>query len=183
MNILVSACLLGLETRYDGKGKMHPALVALSEQHTLIPVCPEQLGGLPTPRPPCEIRDGRVFNQANEDRTDAFVHGAQQSKEICELTRCQAAVLKSRSPSCGRGQVYDGSFSGTLVEGNGVFAQMLQDEGIPVFTEEELDKLTAWLNPAELTNKYTSAVKQRRTSAVLVPNINKKTLQIYAISP
>jgi len=141
MRILVSACLAGLNTRYDGGHCLSPELAGLASRHTLVPVCPEQLGGLPTPRPPCEIVSGRVQDASGRDRTSAFEQGADQALAICKLSGCGAAILKARSPSCGKGLVYDGSFSGKLVPGNGVLAEKLLREGIPVYTETELDNL------------------------------------------
>lgn len=137
MRLLVSACLLGLCTRYDGKHQASEQMLALRNRHELIPVCPEQLGGLPTPRPPCELRDGRIISQDGADRTAEFERGAEQALRIFQLTGCQAAVLKARSPSCGKGPVYDGTFSGRLKEGEGVFAKSLKDLGIPLFDESE----------------------------------------------
>ena len=142
MRILVSACLLGLCCRYDGQSKADEAVLALMKSHTLVPVCPEQLGGLPTPRCPCEIRDGRVIARDGTDRTAEYRKGAEEALRLCRLFSCEAAVLKARSPSCGAGQVYDGSFSGTVREGNGVTADLLIRSGIPVWTEKELPE--AW---------------------------------------
>lgn len=143
MRILVSACLAGLNTRYDGGHCLSPELAGLASRHTLVPVCPEQLGGLPTPRPPCEIVSCRVLGASGQDRTAAFEQGADQALAICRFSGCGAAILKARSPSCGKGLVYDGSFSGKLVPGNGVLAEKLLRAGIPVYTEAELDDLQA----------------------------------------
>lgn len=144
MNILVSACLLGLCTRYDGESKPHEGVLKLAQKHTLIPVCPEQLGGLTTPRPPAEIQeDGRVINVLGEDVSAAFKLGAQIALSIAQSTRCVFAVLKSRSPSCGKGQVYDGSFQGRLKEGNGVFAALCMQNDLPVYTEDEINDLSS----------------------------------------
>ena len=136
--ILVSACLLGVCCRYDGGGKECPALRQLMPTHQLIPVCPEQLGGLPTPRPPAEIRGERVMNAAGEDVTAAFVRGAKETLRLAGLYGAQTAILKARSPSCGAGQVYDGSFSGALRGGNGITAALLIEHGIRVLGESEL---------------------------------------------
>ena len=115
-----------------------PEIRALVERGEAIAVCPEVLGGLPTPRTPSEIQtDGRVRSKQGEDVTEAFLRGAERAMEICRENGCTAAILKARSPSCGKGVIYDGSFTGTRVAGNGVFAQMLLDAGIPVVTEEE----------------------------------------------
>ena len=141
MKILVSACLLGLCCRYDGKSKADPRVLALRERHELIPVCPEQLGGLPTPRPPAEIRGDRVITCQGQDVTAAYEKGAAETLRLCQLLHADGAILKARSPSCGKGQVYDGSFSGVLTPGHGVTAQLLLTHGIPVWTEDEADSI------------------------------------------
>ena len=140
MKILISACLLGACCRYDGASKAHPLAALLAERHTLVPVCPEQLGGLPTPRPPAERRGGRVVIQSG-DVTEQYLRGAEETLELCKLLGCEAAVLKERSPSCGRGQVYDGTFSGTLTAGDGVTAELLAAHGILVYGESQIEKL------------------------------------------
>ena len=140
MKILISACLLGACCRYDGASKAHPLAAALAERHTLVPVCPEQLGGLPTPRPPAERRGDRVLTQRG-DVTEQYLRGAEETLKLCKLLGCEAAVLKERSPSCGRGQVYDGTFSGTLTAGDGVTAELLAAHGIPVYGESQIEKL------------------------------------------
>ena len=140
MKILISACLLGACCRYDGASKAHPLAAALAERHTLVPVCPEQLGGLPTPRPPAARRGGRVVTQSG-DVTEQYLRGAEETLKLCKLLGCEAAVLKERSPSCGRGQVYDGTFSGTLTAGDGVTAELLAAHGILVYGESQIEKL------------------------------------------
>ena len=140
MKILISACLLGACCRYDGASKAHPLAALLAERHTLVPVCPEQLGGLPTPRPPAERRGGRVVTQSG-DVTEQYLRGAEETLKLCKLLGCEAAVLKERSPSCGRGQVYDGTFSGTLTAGDGVTAELLAAHGIPVYGESRIEEL------------------------------------------
>lgn len=138
MRILCSACLLGARCRYDGQGKPTQRVIELLKNHEMIPVCPEQLGGLPTPRPPCEMQgDGCILSRPGDDKTAEFARGAEEALMLLRLTGCEAALLKARSPSCGKGMIYDGSFSGTLKPGNGVFAQKLVNEGIPVYTEED----------------------------------------------
>lgn len=141
MNILISACLLGCACRYDGKSKMHPAIELLGAKHTLIPVCPEIYGGLPTPRPPSEIVGDRVQNSAGADVTDAYRRGADEALRLAELFGCKVAVLKAKSPSCGKGKVYDGTFSRTLTDGDGVTAALLQKHGIIVYTEDEITEI------------------------------------------
>lgn len=140
MRVLISACLLGVCCRYDGASKPHPAALALAERHELIPVCPEQLGGLPTPRPPAE-RQGDAVHTRETDVTAQYRRGAEETVKLCKLFGCGAAVLKERSPSCGRGEVYDGTFSGTLTEGDGVTAEALLANGIPVFGESRIQEL------------------------------------------
>ena len=140
MRILISACLLGLRCRYDGDEKACvQALSLIGRGHTLVPVCPEQLGGLPTPRTPCERVDGRVLTADGEDRTEAYERGAQQAYKLYQALQCDCAVLKARSPMCGCGCVYDGTFTGTLTAGDGVLAALLRKNDAPVFTEDELD--------------------------------------------
>ena len=140
-NILVSACLLGEPTRYDGKSKPTAEVLSLRGKYNLVPVCPEVLGGLPTPRTPSERVGERVIMRDGCDVTDNFHLGAQRALDICKENNCKFAVLKARSPSCGKSEIYDGSFSGTLKEGDGVFAELLREEGVEIFSEEETEKL------------------------------------------
>ena len=140
--ILVSACLLGVACRYDGKSKPDNAVIALKDKYALIPVCPEILGGLPTPRIPCEIKDGRVLNCAGEDKTAEYVRGAEEVLLLARLFNCDTAVLKKKSPSCGSGEIYDGSFSAKTVSGDGVCAGLLKQNGINVLDEEQIKELS-----------------------------------------
>ena len=139
--LLVSACLLGVPCRYDGKSKPDGRVLRLQDGYELIPVCPEQLGGLPTPRTPCEIKNGAVQTQDGTDRSAEYHLGAKKALARYQDLGCTGAVLKKNSPSCGKGLIYDGSFQKTLVCGNGVTAQLLLDEGIPVYTEDETENL------------------------------------------
>ena len=141
MTILVSACLLGCPCRYDGKSKPNDAVLALMEHHTLIPICPEQMGGLATPRVPAERKDGGVFTERGRDVTEQYRRGAEEALRLAQLYGCKYAILKERSPSCGNGQIYDGSFSRRLIEGDGVTAQLLKAHGITVLGESEVDNL------------------------------------------
>ena len=155
MTILVSACLLGVPCRYDGQSKAHPLARALCEKHHVVPVCGEIFGGLPTPRTPAEIRGDRVVTHAardlnyrnrvvtrdGRDVTEAYRRGAEAAAQLARLTGAQAAVLKERSPSCGSGAVYDGTFSGTLTAGWGVAAGLLREQGIRVLGESRLEEL------------------------------------------
>ncbi len=140
-HMLISACLLGVNCRYDGGTQPIPELDALLERYELIPVCPEQLGGLPTPRTPSELRDGRVVTRDGRDVTDAFLHGADQVCRIAALCGSALALLKARSPSCGHGEIYDGSFTGRLIPGSGVTAQALERMGATLYSEYDIDRL------------------------------------------
>ena len=111
MNILISGCLLGLKCRYDAKEKKLPEIEKLIEIYNLIPVCPEQLGGLPTPRIPAERVNNKVVNQAGVDVTKEYQLGAEEALKIAKLYNCEKAILKEKSPSCGCGKIYDGTFS------------------------------------------------------------------------
>lgn len=141
MRLLVSACLLGLPCRYDGSAKGCGAVMELAGAHQLVPFCPEIYGGLPTPRPPAERVGNQVLTQAGADVTQAYRRGAQQALALCRLMDCRAAVLKARSPSCGKGVIYDGTFSGRLTPGHGVTAALLMERGIQVVNENSLDEL------------------------------------------
>ena len=141
MKLLVSACLLGVSCRYDGKDNALPQLKQLLKEHTCIPVCPEQLGGLPTPRSPAERHGDRVITRDGEDVTEAFVRGTAEVLRLADLYRCRHALLKERSPSCGCGQIYDGTFTGTLTEGDGMTAQMLKRGKVKIYGESEIGKL------------------------------------------
>lgn len=141
-NILVSACLLGVACRYDGKRKPNEAVIALKEKYNLIPVCPEIMGGLPTPRLPSEIRGETVIMENGEDVTDKYSKGAEETLRLARLFGCGKAVLKEKSPSCGSGRIYDGTFSKILTEGNGITAGMLLANGIRVAGETEIDALS-----------------------------------------
>lgn len=141
MKLLVSACLLGENCKYSGGNNLCREVLALGEKHTLIPICPECFAGLPIPRVPSEIRDGRVYSKDGRDLTKEFIDGAEKALYIAEEKGCHAAVLKERSPSCGFGEIYDGSFSGKLTRGNGITAQLLFENGIAVVGESRLDRL------------------------------------------
>ena len=141
MRILISGCLLGVCCRFDGASKPHPLAEELSKKHELVPVCPEQLGGLATPRSPAERQGERIIAKTGVDVTDQYHRGAEEALKIYRLLGCEAAVLKERSPSCGSGEIYDGTFTGTLVSGNGVTAELFLKHGIPVYGESRLSEL------------------------------------------
>ena len=136
MTYLISACLLGSPCRYDGAAKpVSDRIAALCKEHTLIPVCPEILGGLPTPRSPAEITDGRVVNREGLDVTDAYLRGAREVLRLARLLDADGVILKDMSPSCGTDGIYDGSFTRRRTDGTGVTAALLREAGIPVFGE------------------------------------------------
>lgn len=141
MNVLVSACLAGVNCRYNGEGAKAPGLKELMELCHLVPVCPEILGGLATPRVPAERSGSRVITRTGQDVTAAYERGAGETARLGELFGCQYALLKERSPSCGRGQIYDGTFSGRLTAGDGVTAGLLAGRGIRVFGESQVEEL------------------------------------------
>lgn len=144
--ILVSACLLGINCKYNGKNNLNEKILNLGNQ--TVPVCPEQLGGLSTPRRPCEIVGGdghdvlrgkaKVLTDNGVDVTEAFISGAKMTQQIAEITKTKTAILKANSPSCGSNCIYDGTFSHQKRPGDGVTAALLKQNGIKVITEEEL---------------------------------------------
>ena len=135
--ILVSACLLGVPCRYDGTGIADARVLALAKKRHIVPVCPEQLGGLPTPRPPAERHDTRVLTRDERDFTAAFTRGAEETLRLAKLFSCKIAILKANSPSCGSGQIYDGCFCGRLIPGDGLTAALLKQEGLTVLSEKD----------------------------------------------
>ena len=139
--IIVSACLLGENCKYSGGNNKCDEVIALAEKFEIIPVCPECFGGLPIPRVPSEIRDGRVYSKTGEDLTEAFLSGAEQTLYIAKEANAPCAVLKENSPSCGFGKIYDGTFSGNKIDGNRITAQLLYDNEIQVFGESRVKKL------------------------------------------
>ena len=142
MTILISACLLGENCKYNGGNNLHPELTKLQKEHRVIPVCPEVLGGLPTPRVPAEIVHGVVRNRDGVSVDEAFRAGAGRALALAKENKPDLIILQSRSPSCGVGRVYDGSFTGRLVSGNGIFAQMAMEAGFSVVDAEEWETST-----------------------------------------
>lgn len=141
MNILISACLLGMSCRYNGEGQIIPGTDKLMEKHHLVPICPEIYGGLSTPREPSEIKNGRVISKSGNDLTEYFERGAEEILALTKLYHCKYAILKERSPSCGYKEIYDGTFSGKIINGNGILAALLLKNGIVIIDETETDKL------------------------------------------
>ena len=139
--IIVSNCLLGCDCRYKGDGCKCEEIVNLSEKHTIIGVCPEQFGGLSTPRDPSERAGDKVISNHGRDVTEQYNRGAEIALYLAKLNKVDFAILKAKSPSCGKGVIYDGTFTGGKVSGNGVTVDLFLKNGIPVYTEDELDKL------------------------------------------
>jgi uncharacterized protein YbbK (DUF523 family) len=147
MSKLISACLAGINCKYNGESNLHPAFEALLKTRTVVPVCPEQLGGLPTPRIPSEIIGGtgldvlegraRVITRNNEDVTNSFIKGAYETLNIAKKCRADLVILKNYSPSCGAVKIYDGSFSKKIVTGDGVTAALLKQNGIIVVNDQD----------------------------------------------
>ena len=143
---IVSACLLGCDCKYSGGNNYCKAVVQFTKEHKYIMICPETAGGLESPRPPAEITNGRVINKEGRDVTKAFERGAALSlkKATEESERAgepiEGAILKANSPSCGCGRIYDGTFTGTLTDGYGLFAALLKERGIPLMTEEDFER-------------------------------------------
>lgn len=138
MNILVSACLLGVPCRYDGRSVPCGAIVEAAQRGVhLIPFCPEIYGGLPTPRTPAERVGESVVNRDGVDVTAQYRSGAEEALRLCRMFHCAHAILKEKSPSCGSGRVYDGTFTDTLTDGDGVTAALLKANGIEVIGETQ----------------------------------------------
>ena len=142
---IISRCLLGEKCKYNGGDNYCPWVAEFAKTHDCLTVCPETEGGLPSPRPPAERQpNGRILDREGKDVTEAFLTGAAASFEkvaekIREGETVEGAVLKANSPSCGCGLIYDGTFTGTLVPGDGCFAAMLREEGVPLYTEKDRD--------------------------------------------
>ena len=142
MIILVSACLLGENCKYNGKNNFNQELADYISKNNckVVLVCPEVLGGLPTPRIPSEIVNGNVINKSGINVDKEFRLGAQKALEIALKEKVDFAILKANSPSCGKDKIYDGTFSGTLTNGNGIFAEQLKKIGIKIYTENDYSK-------------------------------------------
>jgi len=139
--LLVSACLLGENCKYNGGNNYSPDVERLRERFEIVPVCPEQLGGLPTPRAPSERMGDRVVTRDGGDVTEQFRLGAARALEIARKNGVTRALLKERSPSCGCGMIYDGTFSGALVPGKGVAAELLEKNGVKVYDRTRTGEL------------------------------------------
>jgi uncharacterized protein YbbK (DUF523 family) len=135
----ISACLCGIKCRYDGKVKTDKRCLKLYESGNAILICPEVQGGLNTPRLPCEKREKQIYNINGDDLTFAYIKGAEDVLRKCKKAGVKTAILKERSPSCGSSQIYDGSFSGKLIKGEGICAEMLRKNSIEVYSEENFE--------------------------------------------
>lgn len=137
-NIVVSACLLGCNCKYNGGNNYCEKLEKLKKQYNIIDICPEVLGGLPTPRVPSEIIGDKVINKEGLDVTNNYNTGALLALEKALNNNCELAILKAKSPSCGCGKIYDGTFTSTLIEGDGITTRLFKQHNIKVYTEEEI---------------------------------------------
>jgi len=135
---LCSACLLGIRCRYDGKSKEDKKVLELAKKEVLIPVCPEQLGGLATPRENRERQENKVITKSGRDETGNMKGGAEEVLKLAKIFGIKEAIFKQRSPSCGCGQIYNGTFSGKIIKGDGVTTELLKKNGIKIITEEDL---------------------------------------------
>ena len=141
--ILVSACLLGDNVKYNGKNNYDQRIEVLKQYFNIVPICPEVFGGLPTPRIPSELRSDEVFNKEGKNVTHQFNEGAHKVMNIVNYFHIKRAVLMERSPSCGVHKVYNGKFNGTLIDGKGYTAKLLAEKGVALYTIDEIDQLLA----------------------------------------
>ena len=147
IKVLISACLLGDNVKYSGGNNLTLELVTLLEKYNvkIVKICPECFAGLPIPRVPSEIRGDKVFSKDGWDITEEFLSGAEKTYQIAKRKRVDFAILKERSPSCGSSYIYDGSFSGKVIEGQGLTAKKLSKENIIIFSEENLEEIEKYL--------------------------------------
>ena len=145
-NVLISACLFGEKCRYDGKDNLISRLDEIKKICSLIPVCPEVSGGLTTPRSPSEIVGGKVITNDGRDVTKEYTTGAETALKTALENGCKIALMKAKSPSCGSGKIYDGTFSRTLVDGDGVTVQLLKENGIAVFDETKIEDFLEYIS-------------------------------------
>ena len=139
--ILVSACLLGMNCRFDGGNNTHPQIREMVKSENILPVCPEQLGGLPTPRAPAEIQKNKtVFTSRGDNVTPSFIKGGEETLNLARLFGIKKAILKDGSPSCGSTYIYDGTFTGKKIPGMGITTSLLRQNGFDVFSEKDLTK-------------------------------------------
>ena len=142
MKIGISACLVGYEYRYDGSHRKNDELIKLLEKHELIPICPEISSGFLIPHDPIELKDGKAFMSNGADVSDKLMKGCLISYE--RIRDCDLLILKSKSPSCGYKKIYDGSFSGKLIDGNGMFTSICLENGLKVFTDDDIGSIKGY---------------------------------------
>lgn len=135
---LVSACLAGIKCRWDGEARPCQKVIELVKQGKAIPICPELLGGFSTPRAPAEQKGEKVFSKDGDEVTVSFEKGAKETLRLAKLFGCDEAILKNKSPSCGAGKIYDGNFSNSLIDGDGVTTKLLKGNGLKVISEDDL---------------------------------------------
>lgn len=145
MKILVSACLLGHNVRYDGKSKPSNQIIELSKNHELIPICPEFMGGFRIPHDPIENKNGRIVTKNAKDETAKLIKGSKIALDKYLVNNCAFAILKSKSPSCGRDYIYDGNFNNTLIMGDGFFTKILKENNIKIFNENEIEEINNYI--------------------------------------
>ena len=147
IKVLISACLLGDNVKYSGGNNLTPELVTMLEKYNvkIVKICPVCFAGLPIPRVPSEIREDKVFSKDGRDITEEFLSGAEKTYQIAKRKQVDFAILKERSPSCGSSFIYDGSFSGKVIEGQGLTAKKLSKENIIIFSEENLEEIEKYL--------------------------------------
>lgn len=141
MKIMVSACLLGDNVKYDGTNNQNNELIEFLKDYEIIKVCPEVMGSLSIPRAPAEIRNDKIINQKGVDVTKEYTIGAKKTLEIAKDNDIKIAILKKNSPSCGSNYIYNGTFSHTLTNGDGITTRLLKENGIKVFNEDDYYKI------------------------------------------
>ena len=141
MKIAVSSCLLGIKCKYNGESNFNIKIDKLREKHTIVPICPEVLGGLSTPRVPSEIIGSKVINQNGVDVTLNYINGAKKALDILKENNIDVVILKSKSPSCGTDYIYDGSFTHTLVTGDGITTHLFKKNGIKIYSENDFEDI------------------------------------------
>lgn len=139
--ILISACLVGDKTKYNGESNYNPLIIDLLKKYELVPFCPEVEGGLKTPRLPSEIKKDKVINQEGKDVTKYYLKGAELALNICKYLDIKLAILKETSPSCGSKEIYDGTFSHKKIKGKGITTKLLEQNGIKVINETQIEEL------------------------------------------
>lgn len=170
--ILVSACLLGEKTRYDGESNEESLLSRVREAYDLVPFCPEVEGGLPIPRPKAEIRKGNVYREDGTNVTSFYLSGAEKAVKLCRLLSIRIAILKESSPACGVHEIHDGRFKGNKIPGMGLMAEALKREGIRLLSEKDLPAFIEELEKKE----QAKAERKAKAIAKEQPKVEEKPL-------